>query len=83
MGIAGWFGFDVLVSEQSSLGLLGLHISVSWLPALLVGVAMFFVAMMPINGQRMVIIRKRLAELDERRSRSVEKVPAADVTFAE
>ena len=65
MGIAGWFGFDVLASAQTPSALMGLHIGVAWLPALFVGLAMFFIALMPLNEGRMVVIRRRLAGRDE------------------
>ena len=64
MGIAGWFGFDVLASEQTSSGLLGLHLGVAWLPALFMAMAMFFIALMPLTEGRMIVIRKRLAARD-------------------
>ena len=64
MGIAGWFGFDVLASEQTASGLLGLHLGVAWLPALFVGMAMLFIALMPLSEARMVVIRRRLAARD-------------------
>ncbi|ETN92743.1 glucuronide transporter [Gammaproteobacteria bacterium MOLA455] len=66
MGIAGWFGFDVLASEQTASGLLGLHLGVAWLPALFVGMAMLFIALMPLSEARMVVIRRRLAARDRR-----------------
>ena len=66
LGIAGWFGFDVLASEQTASGLLGLHIGVAWLPALFVGMAMFFIAVMPLSEERMTVIRRRLAARDRR-----------------
>jgi Na+/melibiose symporter-like transporter len=65
MGIAGWFGFDVLASKQTASGLLGLHIGVAWLPALFVALAMFFIAIMPLTEARMVSIRRRLASRDQ------------------
>ena len=66
LGIAGWFGFDVLASEQTASGLLGLHIGVAWLPAMFVAMAMFFIALMPLTEARMVVVRKRLAARDRR-----------------
>lgn len=66
MGIAGWFGFDVLASEQTASGLLGLHLGVAWLPALFVGMAMFFIAIMPLSEERMTVIRRRLSARDRR-----------------
>jgi Na+/melibiose symporter-like transporter len=71
MGIAGWFGFDVLASEQTTSGLLGLHIGVAWLPAFCVVMAMVFIGLMPLNEARMVVIRKRLAARERRLSQSV------------
>jgi Na+/melibiose symporter-like transporter len=68
MGIAGWFGFDVLASEQTPSALIGLHLSVAWLPAIFVAMAMCFIAIMPLNENRMVVIRKRLAARDQRLS---------------
>ena len=66
MGIAGWFGFDVLASQQTASGLMGLHLGVAWLPAFCVVMAMFFIAIMPLNEERMVLIRQRLAARDNR-----------------
>ena len=76
LGIAGWFGFDVLASEQTASGLLGLHLGVAWLPALFMVMAMFFIAMMPLNESRMVVIRKRLAARGRRLSQPPEEQPA-------
>jgi Na+/melibiose symporter-like transporter len=66
MGIAGWFGFDVLASVQTPSALMGLHLGVAWLPAIFMGLAMFFIALMPLNEARMVLIRQRLAARDNR-----------------
>ena len=66
MGIAGWFGFDVLASVQTPSALMGLHLGVAWLPAIFMGLAMFFIAIMPLNEERMVLIRQRLAARDNR-----------------
>ena len=64
--IVGWFGFDVQASQQSDLSLLGLRISISWLPTLFVILAMIFIAKMPLSEKRMEIIRRRLKARDER-----------------
>ena len=56
MGIAGWFGFDLLASEQSTNELMGLHIGNSWLPATFIVMALFFVMIMPLNERRMMIV---------------------------
>lgn len=66
MAIAGWFGFDVLSSGQGASALVGLHLAVAWLPAIFVGLAMIFIAFMPLNEERMEVIRKRLTARDGR-----------------
>ena len=73
LGIAlvGWFGFDVHAQTQSSMALIGLHIGMSWVPATLVGLAMFFIVLMPLNERRMTVIRARLAARSERAGRLV------------
>ncbi|MDC0000209.1 MFS transporter [Porticoccaceae bacterium] len=81
MGIAGWYGFDVLASEQTASGLLGLHIGVAWLPALFVGMAMFFIAVMPLSEERMVVIRKRLAARDRHLAEMVKTTTESDLVL--
>ena len=66
LGIAGWFGFDMFFSVQNPPGLLGLHIGASWLPAVFLLIAMFFIALMPLDEERMILIRRRLAARDGR-----------------
>ena len=60
--IVGWFGFDVNASEQTDSALTGLHLGVSWIPALFVGLTMIFIALMPLDEKRMTVIRKRLSQ---------------------
>ena len=66
LAIVGWFGFDVHADVQTEISLIGLRLSVSWLPTFFVILAMGFIAMMPLNEKRMEIIRKRLKTRDER-----------------
>lgn len=65
IAITGWFGFDVNANEQADMALIGLHIGISWIPALFVGLAMIFIALMPLGENRMTVIRKRLAQRDQ------------------
>ena len=66
LAIVAWFGFDVNATEQTSLSIIGLRLSVSWLPAFFVILAMIFIAKMPLSEKRMEIIRRRLKARDER-----------------
>lgn len=60
--IAGWFGFDVSVSEVTGRAVTGIHIAMSWIPALFISLAMVFILRLPLDERRMAIIRKRLAQ---------------------
>jgi len=80
-GLLGLYGFDVLASEQTASGLLGLHIGVAWLPALFVGMAMFFIAVMPLSEERMVVIRKRLAARDRHLAEMVKTTTESDLVL--
>ncbi|MDB9952363.1 MFS transporter [Porticoccaceae bacterium] len=81
MGIAGWYGFDVMASEQSASGLVGLHLGVAWLPALFVAMAMVFIGFMPLTEGRMVVIRKRLAARDRHLAERVKTVTENDLVL--
>lgn len=63
--IAGWLGFDLQLSEQTELALMGLRISISWAPTFFVLLAMVFIAKMPLSEAKMKIIRRRLKVHDE------------------
>ena len=69
--IIGWFGFDMQALEHSEWSLIGLWISVSWTPTGFVLLAMVFIAIMPLNENRMEIIRRRL----DKREMQVNRVP--------
>lgn len=66
--IVGWFGFDMQLSQQTELALIGLHISISWAPTLFVLLAMGFIYLMPLNEARMQIIRRKLKCCDEQQN---------------
>ena len=68
VAVIGWFGFDVNGDQHSPLSLLGLHLSMSWIPALLALVAMVCISFMPLTESRMEVVRRRLA-LREARAR--------------
>jgi len=55
-----------------------LHLGVAWLPALFVGMAMLFIALMPLSEARMVVIRRRLAARDRRLAELVKATTESD-----
>ncbi len=60
LAIAGWWGFDMTAGTQTEESIQGLKLAMVWVPSLLSGVAMIFVALSPINERRHLIIRRRL-----------------------
>ena len=66
--IIGWFGFDVKALVHNEWSVVGLWISLSWVPTFFVLLAMLFIALMPLNEKRMEIIHRRL---DKRRKREI------------
>ena len=66
LAIAGWYGFDPSTTTQTSSGITGLKLSMTWMPILLVGISMIFIALSPITAHRHGIIRRRLDAIASR-----------------
>ena len=66
LAIAGWYGFDPAVGEQTESGVVGLRLAIAWFPLLLVGASLIPIALSPINVHRHNIIRRRLDALASR-----------------
>jgi len=62
LAIIGWLGFDMNAVTHSTTSVLGLKISISWLPVLLIIPAMVCIYRIPLSEHRMTIIRRRLAQ---------------------
>ena len=60
LGIAGWYGFEVAASYQKPDSIWGLSLAMTWIPLVLAIIALFFVAISPINSRRHAIIRRRM-----------------------
>ena len=67
LALAGWYGFDPTQTVQSESAVFGLHLSMAWIPALLVLLALILIARIPISAHRHAIILRRL---DSRRRRA-------------
>ncbi|ETN92752.1 putative symporter YjmB [Gammaproteobacteria bacterium MOLA455] len=61
LAIIGGLGFDMNAATHSATSVLGLKISISWLPVLLMIPAMVCIYRIPLSEHRMTIIRRRLA----------------------
>ena len=61
LAVVGLFGFDLTLEKQAEIAVIGLHLSVSWLPAIFLALAAIFVYVIPLNERRMKIVRRRLS----------------------
>jgi len=66
LAIIGWLGFDMNAVTHSATSILGLKLSISWLPVLFMIPAMVCIYHIPLSERRMIIIRRRLAQRVER-----------------
>lgn len=69
LALAGWFGFDPTMISHSNAAILGLRISIAWIPAVMILASIFFIIRIPITAKRHKIIQRRLAVLCDRASR--------------
>ena len=58
--IAGGYAFDPAASTHTSDAVFGLRLAISWFPALIVMLALVFVALTPINARRHAIVSRCL-----------------------
>lgn len=68
MGIAGWFGFDLHMAQQTDSAIFGLRLGVAWGPALFALAAIVLIALSPLTEKRISLIRRRLDARDKRRA---------------
>ena len=64
--LVGWFGFDMQATEQTARSIVGLRLSVAWVPMFFVVAAMILIAKMPLTEPKMKIVRRKLKMRDER-----------------
>ena len=60
LAIAGWTGFDPSAAFHSDASIIGLRLSVAWIPALIIVLSIIFIALIPITVRRHALIRRRL-----------------------
>lgn len=60
LAIAGWYGFDATTRMQTTEGVVGLMMSMVWLPIIFITIALLLIITSPINSHRHGIVRRRL-----------------------
>lgn len=66
LAISGWYGFDPSAVTHSAENIIGLRLSIAWLPTPIVLVSILFIALIPMNPRRCIIIHRRLNARVER-----------------
>jgi Na+/melibiose symporter-like transporter len=81
LAIAGWYGLDATATEQTSEGIVGLMIGITWLPIIFTVIALVLIILSPINIRRHGIIRRCLDARVIRVDRdAVRKAPHANIS---
>lgn len=75
LSVAGWFGFDATVAEQSESGVFGLLLGVAWLPAITYVIAAVLIWHFPITRRRQHAI---IRAIERRQSRLQHAAATAD-----
>ena len=60
LGVAGWYGFDPAAINHTSEQVFGLRLAAFWLPIPVLLITLMLIALIPMNGHRHRIIRRRL-----------------------
>lgn len=72
LAVTAIFAFDPSISNHSETAILGLRLSVSWLPATMVFAAIVFVKLIPIDARRAAVIRRRLDSRSKKTDQTID-----------
>ena len=60
LGIAGWLGFDATATTHDEGSAFAIHMAISWIPAVILTIGLFFIWRYPLDEHRCAIIARRL-----------------------
>ena len=60
LALAGWLGFDATATTHDESSAFAIHLAISWIPAVILTVGLFFIWRYPLDERRCVIIARRL-----------------------
>ena len=76
--VAGWYGFEPNVDSHSSESIIGLHLAVIWLPAVVALLSTVFIVLTPINARRQKTIRRYLDKKATRSDKVKDSLPVSE-----
>ena len=60
LALAGWLGFDTTATTHDESSAFAIHLAISWIPALILTIGLFFIWRYPLDEHRCAIIARRL-----------------------
>ena len=60
LALAGWLGFDATVTTHDETSAFAIHMAISWIPAVILALGLFFIWRYPLDEHRCAIIARRL-----------------------
>ena len=60
LALAGWLGFDATVTTHDESSAFAIHMAISWIPAVILALGLFFIWRYPLDEHRCAIIARRL-----------------------
>ena len=60
LAIVGWLGFDATATTHNESSAFAIHMAISWVPAAILAVGLFFIWRYPLDERRCAIIARRL-----------------------
>ena len=60
LALAGWLGFDATVTTHDEASTFAIHLAISWVPAVILTIGLFFIWHYPLDEHRCAIIARRL-----------------------
>jgi len=68
LALAGWMGFDVTATTHDESSAFAIHLAISWIPAVILTIGLFFIWCYPLDEHRCAIIARRLQRQAQRDS---------------
>ena len=60
LALAGWLGFDATATTHNEASTFAIHLAISWIPAVILTLGLFFIWRYPLDERRCAIISRRL-----------------------
>ena len=66
LALAGWLSFDATATIHDESSAFAIHLAISWVPAVILTIGLFFIWRYPLDERRCAIIARRLQRRTQR-----------------